>query len=291
MERTFETTGSLRVIVVNAVGRVSIAATGATSTHVVLEADTPDAEQLIERAGVECAPFGDGQVVTIKVPQRHGARFMRRNGVSVRVTMPVGADVEVITASADVDLSGALGDLKVKTASGDIDADGSAVEVDVKTASGDVVIGQADGPVTIKSSSGDLRVAQSDGSLNAMTASGTVEVGAVTGGLEVRCTSGDVRLGHVAGDARIVAVSGDIRLGSYAAGELHVRSVSGDVAVGIAPGANLSVDAESMSGGVRSDIPLHDAPTRMDGAAQIHVTARSVSGEVVIERAVDAVAL
>jgi DUF4097 and DUF4098 domain-containing protein YvlB len=291
MERTFETAGALRVVVVNAVGRVSIAAAETTSTHVTLDADTADAEELVERATVESAPFGDGHVVTVKVPQRHGLKFMRRNGVSIMVTLPAGADIEVVTASADIDLTGALGNLNLKTASGDVDADGRAGEVKAMTSSGDVVIGQAAGPVTVKSASGDLRVSQSDGSLNAATASGSVEVGAVTGRLEVRCTSGDVRLGYVSGDAHIVAVSGDIRVSSYATGRLHVRSVSGDVAVGIAPGATLSVDAESMSGAVRSDIPLSDTPSATKGAPDVIVTARSVSGAVIIERAAEAMAV
>jgi DUF4097 and DUF4098 domain-containing protein YvlB len=291
MERTFETTGLVGLVVVNAVGQISISSTETTSTHVRLEADTPDAEELVQRATVECVPHGAGTVVSVRIPQRHGPRFMRRNGVSVTVTLPIGADIEVVAASADVYLSGELGDLNVKTASGDVDADGRVGEVSAKTASGDVVIGRATGPVTMKSASGDLRVTQSDGSLSASTASGSVEVGAVSGRIEVRCTSGDVRMGQVSGDARIVAVSGDIRLSSYAAGRLHVRSVSGDVSVGIPPGANLSVDAQSMSGAVRSDIPLQDRPSGVDGAPEISVTLQTVSGEVTIERAIDVMAV
>jgi DUF4097 and DUF4098 domain-containing protein YvlB len=291
MERTFETEGRVGLNVVNAVGRVSIAATETSSTHVTLEADTPEGEQLVERATVECVPFNGGTVVSVRIPHRHGPKFMRRNGVTVTVTLPAGADVEVVTASADVFLTGELGDLKLTTANGDVDADARSGEVMAKTASGDVVIGWARGPVTFKSASGDLRVAQSDGGLTVATASGSIEVGAVTGRVEVRGTSGDVRFGHVAGDARIVAVSGDVRVSSYAAGRLHVRSVSGDVSVGIAPGANFSIDAESMSGQVRSDIPLHDAPSGVGGSPEVAVTARTVSGEVIIERAADAMAL
>jgi DUF4097 and DUF4098 domain-containing protein YvlB len=290
MERTFETPGHVRAVIDNAVGRVSLTAMEGTTTSVTLIADTPEAEELVERATVECIAVGNGHELRVKIPNRHGRRFIRRNGVMVRVGVPVSTDVIVATASANVDLTGPLGDVTVKTANGDVDADGRMGRVDAMTASGDVVIGQADGPVKLKSASGDFRVSQSDGAVSAATASGAVEIGAVTGRLEVRCTSGDVRLGHVEGDAKVVAVSGDIRLSAFVAGRLHVRTVSGDVAVGIVPGATLSVDAESMSGTVRSDIPLGDMPVRLDGAREAHVTARSVSGEVIIERAVDALA-
>jgi DUF4097 and DUF4098 domain-containing protein YvlB len=290
MHKTFDTPGDLQVVVDNAVGHVSIKTADAPTSSVTLEADTPDAQDLIDRATVECEPFGDRHVLRVKIPHRYGPRFMRRNGVTVRCVMSSGGDVEVETASADVELSGVFGALVLKTASGDIDADGSSAAVMVKTASGDVVIGQADGSVRLKSASGDLRASQVDGSLSAVTASGNIDVGAACGRTELRCTSGEVRLGLVEGDASIVAVSGDVRVSSCTAGRLQVRSVSGDVTVGIAEGVNLGLDAESMSGTVRSDIPLSDIPVSREGNSDVFVTARSVSGDVIFERAADAFA-
>ena len=64
----------------------------------------------------------------------------------------------------------------------------------------------------------------------------------------------------MAGDASIVGVSGNVRVLSYAAGTMQVRAVSGDITVGIVQGVNLSVDAETMSGRVHSDIPLGQVP-------------------------------
>jgi hypothetical protein len=290
MERTFETPDMVGLIVENAVGSITISAEEIESTHVRLEAETPEAEELVERATVECVPYRGGLVVQVKIRQRHGPRFMRRNGVIVHVTLPNGADVEVVSGSGAVDLSGHLGDLRIKTASAPVDADVLAGQVDVATASGDVVVGQAAGPVKFKSASGDLRVVQSDGRVTAVTASGTIEVGAVRGGLEVRGSSSDVRVGQVEGDVRIVSVSGDIRVSSYLAGRLHARTVSGDVRIGVAAGVKVSVDAESMSGPVHSDIALSDAPPHQSaGGAEVSVTAQTVSGAVLIERAAEAV--
>jgi DUF4097 and DUF4098 domain-containing protein YvlB len=288
MHRTFETVGAVRLVVVNEVGSVSIAAHDDTTTMVSLSAESPAAEELVEQSVIECNPSGAGEVVVVKVPHRHGAKFMRRNGVEVWVRVPLGSDVEVVTASADMDLTGSLGVLSLKTASGDIDADGSASEVTAATASGDVVLGNVDGDVRMKSASGDLRASAVAGRLNAVTASGDIEVGAVGGDrLDVRCTSGDIRLGHVMGDASIVAVSGDVRVISYGEGRMQVRSISGDLAIGIAPGVNLALDAESMSGQVRSEIPLSDRPVTNVGVPEVRVAARSVSGDVVVERALD----
>jgi len=43
-------------------------------------------------------------MVVVKIP-RQGMRFMRRNGVTVRVDLPQGSDVNVMAGSADVDIN------------------------------------------------------------------------------------------------------------------------------------------------------------------------------------------
>jgi predicted membrane protein len=73
-------------------------------------------------------------------------------------------------------------------------------------------------------------------------------------------------------------------------GILQVRSVSGSVSVGIAKDVDLHVDAETMSGEIRSDIPLGDSPGSGRSGTRVDVSVRSVSGDVQIERALEQVA-
>ena len=81
------------------------------------------------------------------------------------------------------------------------------------------------------------------------------------GPVEVKATSGNVRLGDLVrrGQDRRTSPATCGCLASTE-GNLHVRSVSGDVAVGVAGGVDLHVDVETVSGAVRSEIPLHDTP-------------------------------
>ncbi len=290
MEKTFETPGPVRLFVRNEVGLVAITA-GATGTTVVsLEPETPGADELVERAVVECRPSGSGHLVAVKIPKVHGMRFIRRNAVTVRVEVPEGSDVNVVTASADVEVTGMIGRADLASSSGDIATDDIAADVTAKTASGHITLGNVGGVLRVHTASGDLRCSGVAGSAVFATASGDLEVGAAGDQVEVKATSGNVRLGELSQGARIVNVSGDVRVLAIAAGLLDVRSVSGSVAVGVSPGVALAVDVETMSGSVHSEIPLDDAPGSGRREPRVELSVRSVSGDVEIARALEQVA-
>jgi len=287
MEKTFATSGRVLVVVENEVGLVAITAREGDTTRVALTAETPGAEELVERAVVEWRPAGGHDIVLVKIPRLHGMKFIRRNGVAVRVDVPLGSDVKVTAASAPVELNGSIGAANVKTASGDVTAD-EVTDLRVKTASGDLEVEAVRGQLRLHSASGDLRCVRADGGASVTTAAGDVEIGSIGERAEVRATSGDVRLGDVSGDVTVVAVSGDVNVLSIACGSVHARSVSGAIALGVARGVALRVDAESMSGTVDSDIPLSDGPEAERGGPKVVLTASSVSGDIHVRRGVEA---
>jgi DUF4097 and DUF4098 domain-containing protein YvlB len=287
MEQTFATPHPVLVFVHNEVGSTSITAHRKDTSQVSLSGDTPGGKELVGRATVVCRPRVGRDIVVVKVPRVHGMKFIRRNGVTVRVDVPEGSDVRVISASADVELNGSLGRTTVKTASGAFTAD-DVTDLRAKTASGDIEVDTVGGALRAQSAAGDLRCVRVDGPASVTTVSGDIEVGSAGGQIDVRVTSGDVRLGEVTGDLTVAVVSGNVKVLSLTEGSTHIRTVSGRIEVGIARGATISVDAESMSGSVHSDIPLEDAP-RSDGAGpRLTLALRTVSGDVLITRGVEA---
>jgi DUF4097 and DUF4098 domain-containing protein YvlB len=290
MEKTFETPGAVQLYVENEVGLIAITASQTRSTIVSLEAATPGAEELIERAVVECRSIPDGHVVAVKVSRRSGMRFVRPEAVIVRVELPEESVVKVLAGSADVEIMGPVGSVDVSTASGDISTDDVAADVTAKSGSGDVTLGTVGGDLRVHTASGDLRCSSVAGTALFATASGDVEVGAARDRVEVKGTSGSVRLGELSHGARIMNVSGDVRVLSVDRGTLHVRSVSGDVSVGVARGVDLHVDVETMTGSVNSEIPLGDAPGSARRDERVDLSVRSVSGNVDIARAFEQVA-
>ena len=287
----FETPGTVRLHVQNEVGLVAVTAAQTEETVVSLEAHTPGAEELVERATVECRPAGSRQMVVVKVPKQGvGSRFLRRNAVTVRVEVPEGSDLTVVAGSADVEVTGPIGAADFATSSGDVTADDVAANLTARSASGDITVGAVGGNLKVQTASGDLRCSSVAGRAVFTTASGDIEVGAAAAQVEVKATSGDVRLGELAHGARVTNVSGDVRVLAIDEGTLHVRSVSGSVSVGVVTGVDLHVDVETMSGQVRSDIELGDSPGSTRKDALVELSVRSVSGNVEIERALEQVA-
>jgi DUF4097 and DUF4098 domain-containing protein YvlB len=290
MDKTFETPGTVRLVVENGVGLVAITAVATETTSVSLEPETPGAEELVQRAIVEYKRAGGSHLVVVKVPNVHGMRFLRRNAVTVRVAVPEGSAVTVVTASADIDVTGVVGGVDVKTSSGDISTDDVTADVHAKSASGHITVGNVGGEIRAHTASGDLRCSSVAGGALFATTSGDLELGAAGARVEVKATSGNVRLGELAHGAKIVNVSGDVRVLALGEGTLQVRSVSGDVSVGVAPGVDLHVDVETMSGSVSSEIPLGDRPGPTYHDTRVDLSVRSVSGNVQIAHALEQVA-
>ena len=210
MEKTFETPGGVRLSVEIQAGLVVVTASATDRTVVSVGADTPGAEELVERATVECEPTGGRHHVMVKMPHVYGMRLLRRNAVTVRVDVPEGAMSSVATASADIEINGPVGEVDVKTASGDVSIDDVAADVDAKTASGNITVGNVGGDIRAYTASGDLRCSSVAGAAKFSTTSGDLEVGAAGNRVEVKATSGDVRLGELAAGARVVNVSGNV---------------------------------------------------------------------------------
>ena len=280
MERTFDTPHPVRLSVQNEVGLVTIVAGDRDTTEVLVSADSPAADDIVERTVVERR---DDQVV-VKVP-RQGKGFFRRLSVTVQVNLPERSDVSVVTASADVDVTGLIGTADITTASGDVTTDDVSSGVRGKTASGDITVGNVGGELRVDTASGSLRCSSVRERATFSSASGEVEIGLAQDRVDIKTSSGRVRLGELARGADVVNVSGDVRVLSLAEGTLRVRSVSGDVSVGVTEGVELHVDVQTMTGRVHSEIPIDDAPAREHSGRKADVTVRTVSGDVEMQRA------
>lgn len=253
--------------------QVETADVAETTVELVPLNDSESTRQAIEKASVTAR----GDDVAVELEGGRGFTISIGNWgfgsakVSVRITCPTGSDLDCDTASADVRVTGTLGEARIRTASGDLELDRIQGTLEAKSASGDVRVEHVDGPATTSTVSGDL------GIKTAMK------------GLSAASVSGDVVLGEVYGDLTVGTVSGDLIVRAAGPGEVGLKAVSGDVVVAMRRGLRVKLDVNSVSGSVGSELDVSDAPTRSDGP-EANLRVRTVSGDVRITRAAEAVA-
>jgi DUF4097 and DUF4098 domain-containing protein YvlB len=262
---TFPLTGPVLVNVDCAAGQIDVVSADAQTAEVELTPlrDDEATREAIANAVVELR--GDRELV-VQVPRRGWSLLGREPKVRVAVRVPHGCGLSFRTASAQVTATGTFADVRGKSASGDV-AVSTAADLQVDTASGDIRADEVGGEAAVK------------------TASGDITLGHVAGAVRANLVSGDLRVATADGDASVNGVSGDVELGAVTRGTVEVRTVSGDVVVGIRPGSRVHVDATSVSGDLRSDVPLDEAPGGEDGPL-VDVRGRTVSGDLRVRRAV-----
>jgi len=259
---TFSTPGPLLLNVRVPSGRIDLEAVEGTETIVELEG-TPELE---EEARIELRPRRDGHEVVVAIEERFGFLRRGRADVRVRLTSPPGADVEVSTASADLDARGEFGALQANTASGDVRFEHVGGEAQVNSASGDVNLEHVGGRLTVNTASGDL------------------EVGSLGGEGKIRAASGDISIDEADTALKVQTASGDVEVGSVREGDVTLQTASGDIEVAVKQGSKVFIDARSMSGETSSELEITDAPSEGEGPL-VEIRATAMSGDIEIRRA------
>jgi DUF4097 and DUF4098 domain-containing protein YvlB len=213
-------------------GQIEVRAIDALHVSVDLDADHAD--------DWDVSQFGDS--VVVRAPRRR-----RTRSAKVGLQVPIGTDIRIEAASADVVMHGTVGDVRVRTASGDLRAD-EVARLDFGSASGDV------------------------------------QVHTVTGRLMASTASGDVRATRVGDDCQCGTASGDVRIECCDGDSIDVKTVSGDIQLGLPAGIRVDPDIHTLSGRTRLPAPRTspapaDAPRR-----NVRLRLRAVSGDVTVER-------
>jgi hypothetical protein len=266
----FETPAPVRLHVEIDKGSVRVVATGTAET--IVEIAGRDAEQVRVQQ--------DGERVSVIGPNRHGGLFGIGLGLDVVITLPTGSLVAARTGSADILVSGSVGEAQLRSGSGDLDLEAATGVAVLETGSGDIRVESAGGDVKATSGSGDVRVRAADGALRISTGSGDVELGSTHGPVEVKTGSGDIRVGDAGGDALLRTASGDFVVDRVRRGRMTVEGASGDAHLGVVSGIPVWTDVSTVTGEIRSS--LRGAGQPKDGADHVEIRARLVNGDIVL---------
>ena len=264
---TFDTPGPVALRVAAPSGTVTVETWDdrRVEAEVVAARNDDTSRQAAAETRVESLERAGRHVIVVQAPKQKGRfGFGRSPELEISIRCPEGADLELETHSSDLEARGRLGEVQVKSASGDVIL-GDAAALDFSTASGDLIAGVVAGALTTKAASGD------------------VEVKSVGGAGAVNTVSGDVRIGAADDAIAVSTVSGDVDLRATGAG-VRVNAVSGDVSVAARPGLALWIDAQSVSGTMRSELDVGDLPAPDGDEKPVELRIRTVSGDVDIAR-------
>src|SRR5919106_909817 len=134
---TFHTPGPVRLNLELPAGAIEIQTAETEDTHVELEAvsENEQVREMVETARLDEVRRGDSHEVIVEVRTRHGVWISFSKGPDIRlgtpemrlrITCPVGAELDVRTKSADLQARGDYGVVDVKSASGDMVVDRTA---------------------------------------------------------------------------------------------------------------------------------------------------------------------
>ena len=185
----------------------------------------------VEKFSVE----GDERSLRIEVKYPNRARNTEPTMLIVQV--PLQAELEVSTVSADIDVHGvAPRELSLESVSGDISANGAPRRASVESVSGDLALTFNSGDVEASAVSGDLNLG-----------------GRLTGEVAVETVSGNMRVDSKGERLRrlsVETVSGDadLKVALLPDGEISMDSVSGDLTLTVPRDLSAQVTGESFSG-------------------------------------------
>lgn len=300
MRETFETPGRVLVRVRNRAGLIEVRAEERTTTEVEVTPldDAPGAAETAAATRVALDGSGGRPTVRVEVPPDDGGaggaggllrrviNFPNNPRIHVRVFCPAGTSaLDVETASASVDAAGLLESADVTTASGEVELGPVAAALRVRTASGDVQLASVGGDARVETASGGVRAGRLEGPATVHAASGDVRVDSAGSRIDVHTASGDVMVREAAAGCEVRTASGDQVLERLAGGQVRLDTVSGDIVAGIAKGTNLEVDAQTLSGDLRSEIPLDEERSGGEGGSTVELRVRTVSGDLQLRRA------
>jgi Putative adhesin len=181
---------------------------------------------------------------------------MRHVSIDYEITTPANTMLTAESGSGDLQLSNLNGTVQAHTGSGSIHADKLGAGSRLETGSGSIEATNLMGSTTLQTGSGEVRAE--------LGSAGDVVAG--TG-------SGSIKLTNVHGAIKAETGSGSLEISGQPTSPWKLETGSGDVSLQVGSGARFTLDAQTGSGSVKTDLPL-----TMRGSLDKHHVTGTVNG-------------
>jgi hypothetical protein len=185
-----------------------------------------------------------------------GEDFMRHVAIDYDITTPANTMLAAESGSGDLQLSNLNGTVQAHTGSGSIRADKLGAGSKLETGSGSIEATNLMGSTTLQTGSGDVQAQ--------LGSAGDVVAG--TG-------SGSIKLNDVHGAVKAETGSGTLEISGQPTSPWKLETGSGDIALQVGSNARFTLDAQTGSGSVKTDLPL-----TMRGSLDKHHVNGTVNG-------------
>lgn len=226
VNRTLDASPDGYVHISNISGSVTVAGWSRDQVEVTGKIGPKVEELIVERSG-------DKITIKVKVPRKSG----RGVESELHVRVPERSSLDVGTVSADIDVTGVLGEQKLEAVSGDIETECDGADVTAGTVSGDVVI----------------RGKGEDAETHSASVSGDVGLYELAGEVFAESVSGDLIIEDGSFDrASFNVVNGDIDFRSELrkGGKLKAETVNGEVNLRFVGNVSGQFDIDTFNGGI-----------------------------------------
>lgn len=176
---------------------------------------------------------GDKVVVKVKVPRSSG----RGTDSDLHIMVPEKSSLDVGTVSADIEVSGVLGEQDLQSVSGDVEAECAGGYMTAESVSGDV-------DITGDGEDGEVSASAVSGDVNLTRISGVVSLEAVSGDLTIH--EGSFRRADVSSVTGEIVFSGEL----LEDGKLSVESVNGDVDIELQDNVSARFEIDTFNGDI-----------------------------------------
>lgn len=183
--------------------------------------------------------------------------LFRNISIDYKIEVPHDTDVDAEVASGGITIDGVRGPVKASSASGYIHVYRVDGDTQLNAASGSVEASGIGGILHVSSASGDITASDVKGDVRVSAASGSIKITNPSDRVDASSASGSIEVFGAKNDLKIHAVSGSVHVQGDPANRFwELKSVSGSVDIRVPSNTSFLLSAESMSGGIRTNIPV-----------------------------------
>lgn len=257
IEKNLELAPGGKLILEADAGSVDLRGTSKSGAHILVTSAYDDVKDRYDFKFEE-----NGGTVRIVVKKKGGSSWFSwlrsSHSPSFEIEVPTRTELDLQTGGGHIQIDAIKGDVGLETSGGHIQVTKLTGNLKAHTSGGHIALHDVDGDANIETSGGHIEVTSLDGTLTSHTSGGHMEIKNVTGDIEASTSGGSIQIegagGRVAADTSGGSVDVSFTKGNAKGGT--IESSGGGITVGIDPGVNLTIDADTSGGRVNSDLPV-----------------------------------